>query len=45
MGLSIVRTFVVEHSSGSIVARSPCDIGGAEFEVCVPRSDVKIEKD
>ena len=42
MGLSIVRTFVEEHSSGSIVTRSPCDIGGAEFEISVPRSDVKV---
>ncbi|MFT5622304.1 MAG: signal transduction histidine kinase [Bacteroidia bacterium] len=45
MGLSIVRTFVEEHSSGSIITRSPCDIGGAEFEISVPRSDVKIERD
>ncbi|MFD2256375.1 ATP-binding protein [Luteolibacter algae] len=42
MGLSIVRTFVEDHSSGSIIASSPCDIGGARFEISVPRSDVKI---
>jgi signal transduction histidine kinase len=36
MGLSIVRTFVQEHSGGTIVALPSSEIGGAEFIISIP---------
>ncbi|WP_061538193.1 sensor histidine kinase [Collimonas fungivorans] len=36
MGLSIVRTFVNEHSGGAIRALSDSRIGGAEFIITIP---------
>lgn len=36
MGLSIVRTFVEEHSKGSIVLAPRGDLGGARFWIKVP---------
>ncbi|WP_377702411.1 ATP-binding protein [Pseudoduganella sp. UC29_71] len=36
MGLSIVRTFVNEHSGGKIVAAAKSDVGGAEFTIFIP---------
>jgi len=36
MGLSIVKTFVKEHSGGSIEVASSDELGGAEFIVRVP---------
>ncbi|MEZ9561366.1 ATP-binding protein, partial [Vibrio splendidus] len=35
MGLAIVRTHVVEHMSGKVLARAKSSLGGAEFEICV----------
>lgn len=36
MGLSIVRTFVNEHSGGAISALPTSEIGGAEFIITIP---------
>lgn len=36
MGLAIVKTFVEEHSEGTIAVISPGFLGGAEFEIKVP---------
>ena len=36
MGLAIVKTFVEEHSNGTIEVKSPGCLGGAEFEIRVP---------
>ncbi|WP_170264728.1 sensor histidine kinase [Pantoea dispersa] len=36
MGLSIVRTFVEEHSNGKILALASGELGGAEFIINVP---------
>ncbi len=36
MGLAIIKTFVEEHSGGTITVKSPGYLGGAEFEIHVP---------
>ncbi|SHN30488.1 hypothetical protein SAMN05216593_1279 [Pseudomonas asturiensis] len=42
MGLSIVRTFVEEHSKGSIALASRGDLGGARFLIKVPAINTGI---
>jgi signal transduction histidine kinase len=37
MGLSIVNTFVSEHSGGVVEANAHCDLGGAEFVIRIPK--------
>lgn len=37
MGLSIVRTFISEHSGGSIAVVPKGELGGAEFKIFIPR--------
>jgi len=41
MGLSIVKTFVEDHSDGEIKVISPSSLGGAEFQISVPRCDLR----
>ncbi len=41
MGLSIVKTFVEEHSDGQIKVVSPGCLSGAEFQLSIPRSDIR----
>ena len=41
MGLAIVRTFVEDHSNGTIDVSSPGRLGGAEFVLRVPRAGRK----
>ena len=41
MGLAIVRTFVEDHSGGTVAVTSPGGLGGAEFTLSVPRADRK----
>jgi signal transduction histidine kinase len=45
MGLSLVKTFVEDHSGGRIKVVSPGCLGGAEFQICVPRSDTQTESE
>jgi signal transduction histidine kinase len=44
MGLAIVKTFVEEHSGGTISVKSPGCLGGAEFEIKIPLSRQGREK-
>lgn len=41
MGLAIVKTFVEEHSDGKIKVVSSGLLGGAEFQLSIPRSDIR----
>ena len=36
MGLAIVKTFIENHSGGSITIKSPGPLGGAQFTIIVP---------
>ena len=36
MGLAIVKSFVEDYDGGSVNVSSPCDLGGAEFEIAIP---------
>jgi len=36
MGLAIVKTFIENHSGGSITIKSPGPLGGAQFKIIVP---------
>jgi signal transduction histidine kinase len=38
MGLFIVKSFVQEHSNGTITAKCHGDLGGASFEIRVPKA-------
>lgn len=42
MGLSIVRTFINEHSKGEISVIPNSDIGGAEFVIKIPVDEEKV---
>ena len=44
MGLSIVKTFVEDHTDGRIKVESPGKYGGAEFKISIPRSDIRKGK-
>lgn len=44
MGLSIVKTFVEEHSGGEIELGPASKLGGARFLITVPRVNVGVEQ-
>ncbi len=39
MGLAIVKTHVEEHMNGTIFAIPRCELGGAEFQIKIPKSE------
>ena len=43
MGLTIVRSFVVENSGGTIIAQPSDTLDGAELVITVPRADIEKE--
>lgn len=44
MGLFIVKSFVEEHSNGKVSAQTKGAIGGASFEILVPKAEFEIFK-
>ena len=44
LGLAIVKGFVEDYKGGSINVQSPCDLGGAQFHIQIPRDQSSRKK-
>lgn len=44
MGLFIVKSFVEEHSNGKVTAQTKGVLGGASFEILIPKAQLDSEK-
>ncbi|MBN1795910.1 MAG: sensor histidine kinase [Sedimentisphaerales bacterium] len=43
MGLTIVKSFVEDYDGASIRVKSPCDLGGAEFQIRIPHKASNVK--